>query len=163
MLEFIKTRDNDFIAKCRKICDGLHPGERISCHELAHRAISGGAPEYYVTFDYAYRMLRTLRHNRLPPNYNPLKRLMWAEIAEKADHYKCQMGIKTDTEALSIVLARSCASRFFITTNYAIRLLQQLNHDHKIKHNTPLLLVPYRMGMQHKPSQHARCSMLQCG
>ena len=46
MLEFIKNRDNDFVAKCRKICDGLHAGERIRCHELAHRAISGGAPSY---------------------------------------------------------------------------------------------------------------------
>ena len=163
MLEFIKIRDNDFVAKCRKICDGLHPGERISCHELAHRAISGGAPSYYVTFDYAYRMLRSLRHNRLPPNYNPLKRLMWTEIADKTDNYKRQMGIKTDTEALAIVLARNCASRFFFTTDYAIRLLQQLNHDHKIKHNAPLLLVPYRLGLQHKSPQLTQHTMLRRG
>ncbi len=159
MLEFIKTRDNDFVAKCRKICDGLYPGEHISSHELVHRAITNGAPGYYVTFDYAYRMLRTMRRNRLPPGYNPLKRLMWAEIAEKADHYKSQMRIKTDTEALSMVLARNCASRFFITIDYGIRLLQQLNHDHKIKHNSPLLLVPYRMGMQNKSPQFPQFSI----
>lgn len=163
MLEFIKLRDQDFVAKCRKICEGLHTGEHISCQELAHRAITNGAPGYYITFDYAYRMLRTMRRDRLPPGYNPLKRLMWTEIAQKADHYKKQMGIKTDTEALSIVLARNCASRFFITTDYAIRLLQQLNHDHKIKHNAPLLYVPYRMGMQCKPPQFNRHAIQQCG
>lgn len=159
MLEFIKTRDRDFIAKCRKICDGLYPGEHISCHELVYRAITNGAPSYYVTFDYAYRMLRTMRRDRLPPGYNPLKQLMWTEIAEKADHYKSQMGIKTDTEALSMVLARNCASQFFITPNYAIRLIQQLNHDHKIKHNTPLLYVPYRMGMQLKPTRFCQLAI----
>ncbi len=152
MLEFINQRDSDYIASCRKICDGLRPGERLSCHELAKRAIMSGAPSYYITFDYAYRQLRSLRNNRLPPGQNELKRLMWSEIALKTDQCKERMRIRADFQALSLVLARNSASRFFITVEYGIRLLQQLNHDYKIKYNVPLLLVPYSVFS--KPSKY---------
>lgn len=123
MLEYIEQRDRDFTARCRELRKGLRPGERVTRRELVERAIGGGAPCYYLTFDYAYRMLRDYRRGRLPPRYNRLKTQMLQELARKTDSYKQSTGCTADTEALSVVLARGAASRFFISPDYAIRLL----------------------------------------
>lgn len=139
MLEAIKQRDRDFISRYRAVCDRLQEGEPACRRSLVQRAVMGGAPCYYVTFDYAYRMLRSLRRGRLPPGYSRLKLLMWQEIADKTDRYKQLMGVKSDAEALSVVLARNSASRFFISIDYAMRLLDKTNYE---KENKKIVGVP---------------------
>lgn len=129
MLDAIKQRDRDLVSRYRAVCDRLQPGERADRRALAQRAVMGGAPCYYVTYDYAYRMLRALRRGRLPPGYPRLKLNMWQEIAGKTDRYKQSVGIKSDAEALSVVLARNTASRFFVSIEYALRILDKINYE----------------------------------
>lgn len=141
MLDAIKQRDCDLVSRYRAVCDRLQPGERADRKVLAQRAVMGGAPCYYVTYDYAYRMLRALRRGRLPPGYSRLKLKMWQEIAGKTDSYKQSVGVKSDAEALSVVLARNTASRFFVSIDYAMRIIEENSYEKERKKTIKMHVV----------------------
>ncbi len=123
MLALIESRDRDFLNACRNIRNKPE-GSKLSLRRLATRASESYAPCYYVTFDYAHRMLRLLRKGKIPPNYNRIKLQQWEEIKGKVDRIRLRYGIKDDTSALGIVLARGYASRFFITPRQAVKILK---------------------------------------
>ncbi len=124
MFDLLETRDRDFLNVCLSIRN-KSGGSTIPLRKLATRATESCAPCYYVTFDYAHRMLRMLRKGKIPPNYNRMKLQQWEEIKEKVDRIRLRYGIKDDASALGIVLARGCASRFFITPRQAIKILKE--------------------------------------
>lgn len=127
MFDLIELRDRDFLNACRNLRNKPE-GSKMSLCRLATRATESSAPCYYVTFDYAHRMLRLLRKGRIPSGYNRVKLQQWEEIKGKVDRIRQRYGIKDDASALGIVLARGCASRFFITPRQAIRILRD-NRD----------------------------------
>lgn len=123
MLDLIESRDRDFLNTCLSIRNKPE-GFNLPLHLLATRASESCAPCYYVTFDYAHRMLRLLRKGKIPPKYSRMKLQQWEEIKEKVDRIRLRYGIKDDASALGIVLARGCASRFFITPRQAVKILK---------------------------------------
>ncbi len=128
MFESLETRDRDFLrtySRLRKRCRG----ERLTASQLVKRAVETEAPSYYVTFDYAYRMLRLLRNGRIPRRYSDIKRQQWEEIKNRVDSTRKRYRMRDDSSALSLVLADGRASRFFISPAYALRLLQNLNQN----------------------------------
>lgn len=131
MLELYKERNNALISKIMKLSMPNHHTYSMSWREIISHAVENEAPGYFITFDTAIKGLRQYRQGRLPPHLNPLKRQMWAEICSKVDKVKRSLSIKTESDALAIVLAGNKASRFFISVNYATRLLQSQNYGKK--------------------------------
>lgn len=126
MFEAMKTRDRDFLKVCRRIREN-QGGARLTMRQVAGKAVKTEAPGYYVTFDYAYRMLRLLRNGRISPDYNRIKIQQWEELRVKVDKVRKSYGIRDDATALGLVLAGGRASRFFISQAYGLRLLKNLN------------------------------------
>ena len=82
------------------------------------------APSYYISYDYARRLLRSYRRGLLPKTYNPLRRSMIAEIACRVDKFKSSQSSHAEGRALVKVLATGKASRFFITPASAAKLIE---------------------------------------
>ncbi len=122
MLELLKTRNRDFVARCRHIAADTDLTQR----QIVERVIAEGAPSYYVTFDYAYRRLRQWRSGRLPASTSAVRLQQWQEIASRIDEKKCRNPALTDYSALCHVLTSCKASRYFITPGYGLRLLHRL-------------------------------------
>lgn len=140
MLDLINLRNREFVERYNRLRDlALERRQPLKHSELVCDAILKGAPRYYTTFDYAYRMICLLRKGLIPPDYNPLRLAQWREIASKIDHIKDSLRIATDYKALSIVLSRSTASRFFISQPYAERLLHRLRRENRRRHIKPLI------------------------
>lgn len=118
MLDLKKERDRDFMARCREIM--ARPG-RIDLAQVAREAELTGCRSYYVTHAYALRKIRELR--RYPARVSAGRRgALWAEIAAGVDRLVAARGL-TDSDALTFVLARGRASRFFMAEATATRLL----------------------------------------
>lgn len=121
----MKTRNKDFLAVCKRIVEESR-GERLTSRRLVKRAIESNAPSYYVTFDYAYRMLRRMRNGTLPRDYNRIRKRQWEEIMMKVDRVKESYGMRDDATALGMVLAGGRASGFFISHEYGLKLYRKL-------------------------------------
>lgn len=125
MLSLIETRNRHFLEACRRIIDSLPAGAHISLPEIAAKAAASPAPHYYCTFTYALRMLRLLRHGRLPLR-NDRRRMMWEELNVKTAIVMARRGCRLP-EALADVLASHSASRFFISSETALSLVYRLS------------------------------------
>lgn len=124
MNALIDTRNRHSLEACERRLRALGPREEINLARLAYRASTSPAPHYYCTFTYAMRMLRVLRHGRLPIRRD--RRLaMWEEINAKCDRYMERHGCNLP-QALGYVLATERASQFFIAPTTAHRLVQRL-------------------------------------
>ncbi len=124
MLALVETRDRHFLKVCRSIIKSLPPEEPINMLTVAQRAIMCPAPHYYCTYTYALRVLRVLRHGRLPMRRD--RRLdMWREINNKVQRVMDRRGVPLG-DALAYVLAFEGSSRFFIAPSTALRLVQKL-------------------------------------
>lgn len=124
MNALIDTRNRHFLEACERRIRALAPHEEINLARLAYQASTSPAPHYYCTFTYAMRMLRVLRHGRLPIRRD--RRLaMWEEINSKCDRYMERHGCNLP-QALGYVLATERASQFFIAPTTAHRLVQRL-------------------------------------
>lgn len=127
MLTLIETRNRHFLESCRRIIRNMPPGEEINLMRVAMEAAQSPAPHYYCTFAYALRMLRVLRHGRMKLRRD--RRLeLWTELNVKCDRYMRRYSCSLP-EALSNVLAGESASKFFIASSTALRLVQKLRAE----------------------------------
>ena len=124
MLSLIETRNRHFLDACRRIILSLPAGEEINLTRVAEEAAAGPAPHYYCTFTYALRMVRLLRHGRLPLRHDR-RRMLWEELNIKTAIVQARRGCRLP-EALAGVLASGSASQFFIAPTTALRLVQRL-------------------------------------
>lgn len=124
MLEESKIRKRD-IRKCyNKIVKQYKKYGKIpSISTLIEKTITTKAPSYYITYNYARRLLSLHRRNLLPRHYRNLRRQMIDEIAHKVDCLIQKRASLSETDALTMVLATGNASRFFISTSSARRLI----------------------------------------
>ncbi len=122
-------RDADFMAACRREMQG----DRMprSARELAARVAGGEAPEFYLTYEYAYRALREYRRTgRLPRKSHPGVD-MWKEIALRVELEEQKRG-RTFAEAVAVTL-EGPAPRFYIRSSTAERLYNRLRRENKRK------------------------------
>ncbi len=124
MLYEVKMRNRD-IKKCYRniVKKYKKTGKMPSISKLINKTITSNAPGYYLTYDYARRLLSSHRRNLLPKTYRKLRRDMIVEIAKKVDRLLLQSPTMTEGEALTIVLTNGNASRFFISNASACRLI----------------------------------------
>lgn len=125
MLEDSVLRKRDFMKRYEemstKYANAIAP---LSKKALVVKAIKSVAPSYYISYDYARRLLRLYRRGLLPKSYNPLRRSMIEEIAQRVDKIKTSMTSHAEGYALVKVLAAGNASRFFITPATAVKLIK---------------------------------------
>lgn len=122
MLEEVLIRNRD-IKKCynRIVKQYRKQGQNPPMSRVVNDAISTNAPSYYLTFDYARRLLSQYRRKQLPKKYR--KRDMIVEIARKVDRLMLQNPLLSESDALTMVLTSGNASRFFISESSARRLI----------------------------------------
>ncbi|MCM1137771.1 MAG: hypothetical protein NC221_03550 [Duncaniella sp.] len=122
MLSLIETRNRHFMNACSEIIKNTH--SPLKLREVALQAAMSPAPHYYCTFEYALRMLRVLRHNRLKLR-NDRRLALWKELLGKVEGLMERRGYKL-TDALSHVLCSCSASQFFISPSTAYRLAYEV-------------------------------------
>ena len=122
MLEDLALRNNDFKRRYREISAKFR-SRLYNTKTLLTKTVMSTAPSYYISYDYARRLLSLYRRNKLPKSYNPLRHMMIAEIASRVDAIKTSKTSHAEGRALVRVLARGNASRFFITIPTAMRLI----------------------------------------
>ncbi len=132
-----QQRNLDFIKACREVMAMLPGKAKISTKEIVERAIAMKAPNYYVGSTYAYKVIVTYRRTgRLPAS--PECRAMWIEIIYKVNNLRLRRRLSL-MDAVTQVVEFSTASRFFITSAYALRLLQRLNAANRQKFRPNLI------------------------
>lgn len=128
MLEESATRQRDICLCYNKIVKRYKlQGKMPSASTLVNETITSSAPGYYITFNHARRLLSQYRRNKLPKNFRKLRREMIYEIAQKVDKIRLTHQSYSESDALTMVLSRSNASRFFITPASARRLIYNPN------------------------------------
>lgn len=127
MFEYKDLRDEDFMKACRRSVSDLHDeGRTPTTLEIVRRAINSEAPSFYVSYDYARRMLRRYRRNRLSPAIGGEKRMLWHDIDTQVELMKSTHRFATCGQALAAVLTSCTASRFYISEGYALKLFFQI-------------------------------------
>ncbi|MCM1163111.1 MAG: hypothetical protein NC339_02510 [Muribaculaceae bacterium] len=125
MLNLVETRNRHFIARCRQLMAETPAGVAISRRDIAHRAALSPAPCYYCSYEYALRVIRVLRHGRMPMRRD--RRLeMYEEINSKINRLMERNPAYTLPRALGHVLASATASQFFISPATALSLAERL-------------------------------------
>lgn len=139
-------RDHNFLKVCRHIA-ATSPRTDLTAAQIAEMAAASPAPSYYLTYDYARRMLserrRGVRSVRNPMGIStsllsgaqltPMERRR-VEISGKVRTLMARFPGLKEGEALTRVLAGP-ASSFFLAPESARRLYTQLRRHHT---HTPL-------------------------
>lgn len=118
-------RRRDFIKACiRETRAAAGTSQRLTDTIIARRAMAGGAPGYYLEYDYALKVLYGYYAQGELPIATPHRRAMWLELIAKVDELR-NRGVSV-MQALNRVLSGATASRFFIAEATAVRELR--NH-----------------------------------
>lgn len=107
---------------CRKVI-ASSTDKQLTLKKVAAMAGKSSTGGYYLTFDYALRVLRRMRRYHTPVPDNSAGRRM-AEIERRTAALQQRRGL-TDREALTMVLADGSASSFFICPDTARHIYTQ--------------------------------------
>ena len=88
-------------------------------------AINSGAPSFYITRDYAWKKLHERRRS-VPPREKPHRRAMWEELEEAYERCRREHPEMDGWMALDMVLTHHNPSGFFLSEEYAWRLVRNL-------------------------------------
>lgn len=127
-MEYTQERDRDFVnAYRRELRRAWERGEQLEAAEVLRRAIEGGAPGFYIGFDYARRGVSDRLRRRLRSRHRewmPVKRVLWEDLAERVEAEMVGgRGRLRMSEALARVLAEGNAPRFYMGPRTARRIL----------------------------------------
>lgn len=126
MLDLIEERNRDFMKATAAVLRRLRRAglKRVSLKQLSEIAAAEEAPRYYVTEEYAMRVLSVIRRgkNCLPGGR---RGAMFRELNEKVRQMEESKGLSM-RHALYFVLEYSKASSFFISEPTAVRLAQRI-------------------------------------
>lgn len=103
--------------------------------ELVARAVHGGAPKFYITYEMARRNVSALLRGLPLDCHNKLKMQMYADIARFTIDYQRRHRRYADdfNGALMAVLSEYPAPRFYITEKSAYNMLCALQRKHQRK------------------------------
>lgn len=102
-------------------------GREANLNELLRRAIHAPVAQgYFVSVAHAVKMVRMARFGRFPDGMSELRRKMWSEITEKVQSRQSRF-TESIVTSVTRVLESSSASRFFISTNSARKILLKSN------------------------------------
>lgn len=128
MLDMIKLRNRDFINRCYEIIRldkdrGLYSTTR----SIVERTIYGGAPRFYISYSRAASAIATYRRHRYTSSSaSTVSQMQFMELQQKVEEMQRRSSRDISwRRALSMILASSGASRFFISVEYGMRLLNR--------------------------------------
>lgn len=104
-----------------------------------HFVINNGHPRYYVSYKRAYEVVRQLLRHGKTPRATSLQVEMWQELADRVQAL-CQGGKMSIACAVEFVLEHCCASRFFMTEEYADTIIDRARRQYrksKLKSKSP--------------------------
>ena len=123
-MENYEERNADFLKSVRRWQEKGREitGRPFSVGTAVRKALTGGAPRFYLTREHVWKKMRE-RRQRLPPREKPYRRAMWSEIEAALDRRMREAPRESRWEALDYVLTRHSPSGFFISEPYAMRLV----------------------------------------
>lgn len=125
MENFHKRNEDFFKVVCRISGEGA-PGKRhVSMPFAIRKALEQPAPSFYLTREHVWKQLHE-RRRRLPPHEKPHRRRMWDEIEAALRQRQQQAPREHPWEALDHVLTHHHPSGFFITEEYARKLVYRM-------------------------------------
>jgi hypothetical protein len=129
MLENFKKRNEDFYHAVRAIqCHGI-AGRRSASLGFAIRcALHSEAASFYITREYAYKQLHARRH-RVPPREKSHRAAMWEEMEREVQRRMALHPDEDEWVALDYVLTCYRPSRFFISEDYAKKLMGRITRQ----------------------------------
>lgn len=137
MFENFERRNEDFYRAVedfqRKGCTGRR---RLSRGCAVRRALTSQAPSFYLTREHAWKQLLQRRRSRIPPREKPHRSAMWAELERALKRRLEQVPGEDPWVALDHVLTHYRPSRFFLSEDYALRLVRSIER-HRLKRHTP--------------------------
>ena len=125
-----KERDRELIAFYKQtLKQWLNAKKEFTKRELIEYVITHGKPRYHLGFDYSLRMIKTVLKLEIPPAKPTLHQQMWIEISSKVDKTLKKHDKMNWHQALAEVLAFNRASRFFISYQYAKRIINEIQNN----------------------------------
>lgn len=123
---FSPQRDSDFLHECMN-----HPAwQRNRDRAAIETAVTARAPRYYVDVDYAYRRILDMRnHGKIPTR--GMSRRLWTEIFDKVAAKVAINPRITILDAVVAVITEEKASAFFISPQYAVKIVRGYNRRRK--------------------------------
>lgn len=124
-MENFNKRNEDFLNVVRQIQREGIGGRPVSVQFAVRKAINTPAPSFYLTREHVWKRLHE-RRRRLPPKEKPHRRRMWDEISEAMQTRMAHCPSEEAWVALDYVLACHRPSGFFITEEYARKLVYRM-------------------------------------
>lgn len=118
----LSRRDRDFMAACKRVI-ARSASRSLTVAQVASLAALEPAPEYYTTYGYALKRLRSLRAGH--PHRDPGPR--WTELLQRTEELCRRRGIRFHV-ALAHVLAGG-ASSFFMCPSTARRVYHRVRRN----------------------------------
>lgn len=125
-------RDKEFLEAYRQTASEMMSGKEPFVRRKAIRqALKRGRPMYYLSYNRTY----TVMLHYLATGDVPIKaiqqRAMWLEIAQKVCNEQAINPTLTLPQAIARTLATARASRFFISEEYAYKLLYRIIRERR--------------------------------
>lgn len=102
--------------------------------QLIEYVITNCHPRYHFTFEYSRRMVHNVMKSPSLPHKPTLHQALWYEIAGKVEQIIKRHPSKSQTEALCEVLAFERASCYFLSYQYAKRIIYEQTRPNSTRH-----------------------------
>lgn len=120
-----KQRNADLIAECKKLISelaGVHP----SASKIALRMLSRAAPRYYVSFEYAMRILPEMERTGALKWKSRFIRSQWESLRNDVNRLRKRHNYSLE-RAVATVLAEFPAPSFFLSPATIKRIINANN------------------------------------
>lgn len=116
-------RNREFLANCLKAMGDAPKGTPVTVAAAARIAAQTRQQGYYITFDYALRMLRFIKAH--PQKARSIRKLgMWEELQGRVDALVARRGFK-ERDALAMVLCGPGPSQLYLAESSVVRLVHR--------------------------------------
>ncbi len=126
-------RNRDFLRACRRVIS--ESPVALTAAQVARAASTSPAPEFYVTFGHAFKVISYMRLHKvkMPRQGN---RAIYADLNDRAESVMRRRGCSL-SDALAIVLAAGNAPGFYLKPSTAAFLYSKLlNRRREARHAT---------------------------
>ena len=125
--ELLALRDRELVAGYKKILkEEFEKGAPINRREVVNRVIKESRPHFHVSYEHAYKVLRTIRNSENQVFRKTLRQQMWKELLTLVEEEMRERPYLNMGHALSRVLAEKRASRFYLSHEYCYKRLYNI-------------------------------------
>lgn len=127
-----QMRDREFLRHYRQtVRQMLDSGKEVRRDEAVRLTVTTGRPLFYLSYTRAYTVISHYFAHGDVPLKAAQQRAMWLELAKAVARTRQADPKLSLPQAIARTLATARASRFYITTRYANKLLYRIIADDK--------------------------------